>query len=504
MKKAHGSLKMLRPILKQKGSTKTEKYLAKLSEDTFFGLWSYPNIYTDEGISKTGQGRELCDLLVVFERKIIVFSDKDISFNSNIDLHVAWKRWFLKSVIRSSKQLYGAESWIKKYPDRLYLDKECKKKFPIFLNQHDYEIHLIAVTWNSYKAAVHHFGGESSGTFIQNYLYDESQCSEYPFTLGNFSPDKTFIHVLDKFSLDLLMTELDTASDFTDYLKFKEKNIKDRAVIYSSGEEEMLAYYFLKNNPFFAFSTTNEPILLSEGLWNNIKNSQEYELLCSERKKSYLWDRLIRHFTNHVLKATGYEEAKKIEFEYHERAVRKLSAENRLSRTLLSKAFIEKFDEVPHDKRSGRVVYSPDRPEKLFVFLFLPRVKGVIYNDCRSKRLTFMQQYLLVAKYLYPTAKDLVCISTEPKEAKGRSEDILSIEYFHDLTQEEKDEAKSLIKDKQILNDIFTSRISLFEERNKNNKPYRRMAVKYGRNEKCPCGSGKKYKKCCMRSDNNE
>ncbi|MCP4719740.1 MAG: hypothetical protein GY860_09830 [Desulfobacteraceae bacterium] len=23
--------------------------------------------------------------------------------------------------------------------------------------------------------------------------------------------------------------------------------------------------------------------------------------------------------------------------------------------------------------------------------------------------------------------------------------------------------------------------------------------VKIGRNEKCPCGSGKKYKKCCMR-----
>lgn len=27
------------------------------------------------------------------------------------------------------------------------------------------------------------------------------------------------------------------------------------------------------------------------------------------------------------------------------------------------------------------------------------------------------------------------------------------------------------------------------------------MAKKIGRNEKCPCGSGKKYKQCCMRRD---
>ncbi|MFZ4703348.1 MAG: SEC-C metal-binding domain-containing protein [Candidatus Methylumidiphilus sp.] len=29
------------------------------------------------------------------------------------------------------------------------------------------------------------------------------------------------------------------------------------------------------------------------------------------------------------------------------------------------------------------------------------------------------------------------------------------------------------------------------------NMPYQR-GTKIGRNEPCPCGSGKKYKKCCM------
>ena len=29
--------------------------------------------------------------------------------------------------------------------------------------------------------------------------------------------------------------------------------------------------------------------------------------------------------------------------------------------------------------------------------------------------------------------------------------------------------------------------------------PIKRAGKKVGRNEPCPCGSGKKYKKCCMR-----
>ena len=30
------------------------------------------------------------------------------------------------------------------------------------------------------------------------------------------------------------------------------------------------------------------------------------------------------------------------------------------------------------------------------------------------------------------------------------------------------------------------------------NNQYRRAAPKVGRNEPCPCGSGKKFKKCCL------
>lgn len=31
--------------------------------------------------------------------------------------------------------------------------------------------------------------------------------------------------------------------------------------------------------------------------------------------------------------------------------------------------------------------------------------------------------------------------------------------------------------------------------------PFVRPGPKIGRNDPCPCGSGKKYKKCCLKSD---
>ncbi len=45
----------------------------------------------------------------------------------------------------------------------------------------------------------------------------------------------------------------------------------------------------------------------------------------------------------------------------------------------------------------------------------------------------------------------------------------------------------------QSIYDFFASEQSVFDE------PFRRKEPKVGRNEFCPCGSGKKYKKCCGR-----
>ncbi len=50
----------------------------------------------------------LCDLLVVFGSDVVLFSDKNIKFNLDIDLKVAWRRWERKSIHDSIVQLLGA------------------------------------------------------------------------------------------------------------------------------------------------------------------------------------------------------------------------------------------------------------------------------------------------------------------------------------------------------------------------------------------------------------
>ncbi|HDL8724096.1 TPA: hypothetical protein PXS78_001112, partial [Yersinia enterocolitica] len=96
---------MLKKIIKETGSNSSEEKLASYADDAFLGLWAYPNVYSDEGLSKNKTGVEVCDLLVVFNNNVIIFSDKNCTFNHDIDVGVAWSRWFKKSVIASSKQL---------------------------------------------------------------------------------------------------------------------------------------------------------------------------------------------------------------------------------------------------------------------------------------------------------------------------------------------------------------------------------------------------------------
>ena len=109
---------------RSEGVTDAERYLKKLCERSFLSMWSYVGVFNDKGT-----GQEVCDLLVVFDNHIIIFSDKDCEFPNIEDIDLAWKRWYKKAVKKSADQIYGAERWILKHPDRLFLDQTCKIPF---------------------------------------------------------------------------------------------------------------------------------------------------------------------------------------------------------------------------------------------------------------------------------------------------------------------------------------------------------------------------------------
>ena len=73
-------------VEKSEGVTLSEKKLQALGYNTFLSLWSYPNPF-----KKQAGGKELCDLLVVFEDHIIIFSDKDCAYGESDDPRIAWR-----------------------------------------------------------------------------------------------------------------------------------------------------------------------------------------------------------------------------------------------------------------------------------------------------------------------------------------------------------------------------------------------------------------------------
>src|ERR1035437_5261972 len=116
------------------GITPSERYLTRLARKAFLSLWSYSNLYTDEGRSTgKGDGKELCDLLVVFGNNVLIFSDKHSEFPSHPDINVSWSRWYRRAVEKSSRQLAGAKKFIQAHPTRVFLDKACQARLPIDL-----------------------------------------------------------------------------------------------------------------------------------------------------------------------------------------------------------------------------------------------------------------------------------------------------------------------------------------------------------------------------------
>jgi hypothetical protein len=85
-------------VTRSEGVTPSERYSKQLCDHSFLSLWSYPGGFRDQGGTGKGDGKEVCDLLVVFENHIIIFSDKRIHFDNTDNIEVGCARWFKKAV----------------------------------------------------------------------------------------------------------------------------------------------------------------------------------------------------------------------------------------------------------------------------------------------------------------------------------------------------------------------------------------------------------------------
>lgn len=491
---------MLNKIMKMGGENPSEEKLAYLADTAFLNLWAYPNIYRDEGILKNGIGQEVCDILIVFGKNVIIFSDKNIKFNNEKELSVAWKRWFKRSIVESINQLYGAENFIKNHPSRLFLDKECKIPFPVSIDK-GVKVFLVAVTDNSVVSAkkyYNNYGAGSAGSLINSFFLNVDDCYENPFMVGDLYPDKTFVHIFDEENLNVIFENLNTISDFINYLSAKEECVRSGRLLLSAGEECTLGLYLINDGKFYDKKriSSDEKLIIPETMWSEYETSSFASLNSAYRHGSLFWDELIRRFGDAILNAE-VALGKNNDFLSHEIAVRELASENRYARYFLAKNFVDKLNQTPMDRRSSRIMESPENKGKFFMIILLPRVDNESNEEYRNRRFEMIHAYMLVAKYKYTRAgmknvEKMIIIATEPKQSDIRSEDLVAFDFRNwTLNKNEKDMAKNLMEKDRILSDL------LFESTSsKKFVEVSKREDKIGRNEKCPCGSGKKYKLC--------
>jgi len=293
--------------------TPSEEFVKSLCERSFLSLWVYPT-------PRSKDNKELCDLLVVCEPSIIIFSVKEIEFQDSTDFETAYQRWRSKAIKKSVAQIYGAERWIRAAEHVITVKGEKALTFPTI----DRRIYRVAVAFGSKGKA----------------LIDS----------GDFG--KGFVHTFDEASLSVIVRELDTITDFVEYLQRKEDFfVAGKTILQEGGEEDLLAYYLINNR---TFPISPDCMIIASGTWDEFSQSEGYRNKKDLEQRSYAWDKLIEQ-------QCSYFRDKKLltkhSLEEFETAIRVMTKEDRFNRRALCETFFDFLMKNLH-KDSARVITS--------------------------------------------------------------------------------------------------------------------------------------------------
>lgn len=497
---------MLTPIRQNEGSNKSERYLARLARTQFLRLWTYPALTKESGAVT----QELADLTIVFGQHVILFEDKDVGWPEIEDIDQAWARYFKNTIEKAAAQLWRAERYIRNRPADIYLDSKGNEPFPYVMASADTQYHLIAIAGNSIKPAKAHFerfAPGSSGTFMFNASLSREELKKTPFVVGDIDPKRSFVHVFDTETVDRLFSELGTISDLIHYLCEKEKAVRAGLLRGAAGEEELLGFYLQERSAdgYGSMAFSHHParpeatICVPEGEWAYFEASAGYRMHSSWRERALGWNRLLANLDAAVVEGIVGEEAVTTPMHMHEAVLRACASENMFSRAHLATRWNEKFDSVPADRRSARLVPSLCVSGRLYVFLFVPWIRETIsYSAYRQLRLQIMNAYATVLPFKAEGIQEAIIIATEPKgNSDVRSETVIHVAYDSEVRPDQMAAAQEFISAGQILDTVGTIRMPVISTGKAHYDGY-------GRNDLCPCGSGKKNKKCCdIREDPN-
>lgn len=457
-------------ISRNNGITATEKILSAAADRSFLRLWSYSSPQNDRTKSSKGIGQEIADLLMIFGNDVVIFSDKESSWQTHKPIKLAWERWYRRTIENSVTQLVGADRWLREHPDRVFIDRFCKEPLPIDLPSLDKRTtHLVAIS-NGANSASRNYFSHPRGTFIiYPYLKDSDHTSQkeknwHPFMIGDVNSRGKFIHVFDSSSLSILMQELDTPRDFIDYLKARKNFIRSGKLAVATGEEDLLATYLMNGFSYnrkefipskFSKRYRRKLASIPEGQYETYIRSAHYYSYSLAKDKSRFWDSVIEGVTDHILDGTsikvlGIEPSSKLA----EKALRSMASETRESRILLSdvlasalnKSILEGYSRfvrrvLPMQFKSTRKVG--------YVFINLPHDKNLgSLDDYREYKAAMLHAYCLSFLEEQRNLNGVVGISFDARHVNGqlrsKSEDVMFLDAPN--------------WDERIISEIYSSR----------------------------------------------
>lgn len=223
--------------------------------------------------------------------------------------------------------------------------------------------------------------------------------------MGIPEAQKDFVHVFDEATIELLLRELDTAADFIAYRKKRESllGVPGRTVL-AQGEEDLLAAYLRTMDTsgtehcFLQSDEKFDSLIFDNTHFETLVWSPEYVRKKQADRLSYFWDALIDKFVelaDPALVPVGLVQCS-AEVEL---GLRYLAGESRFRRRILAGAMRGALEQA-RDKnaRIARLIYDPDKPDPVFLFLVVPKRDDESYEDYRQHRIALLHAYCRTAK----------------------------------------------------------------------------------------------------------
>lgn len=414
----------------------SEEVLRRLCNGSFLSLWSIPNPFSDDGVHKRGEGKELCDLLVVFGDDVIIFSDKSCAFSAvpppNDKPTLNWDRWYRKAITKSVDQIYGAERWLRQFPQRVFADSRCTKPLNVRLPSPDRaRYHRIVVALGAGgPCRAHYEGGSGSLVVSGGGPATLERPARQPFSVGEEGIGRGFVHVFDDVTLRIMLEELDTIVDFTGYLRKKEELFASTFVV-ATGEEDLLGHYLLNVHKFLQEDVA-APLMLfvDESQYATLRRLPQYIAGKQANRESYVWDRLVEHF---IGRWAGGDLVNAVEPQPFEKALRIMAGTSRLERRQLG-AMVRRVDS-DYDRFFFSALLGAQDATTAFAAAMVPVPPGVDLDTYRTRRVDFMTLYARSVKVRHPGIERAVVVGFGKSPEGQYSEDIVAMS-FDDWSEE--------------------------------------------------------------------